>query len=218
MADKTENANQDAKTSDKQEGTTSQETQTFTKKDVEEIVRQATSDALAEIGRTTKKALEENANFYKGKLSQVIESRFNDEMESSKDDPARLNEIKNRKTSLQRELEIEERERAVAAKEQETMATLDRTKATERQIKASQLATKYNISAEMLIKFGGDNMDDLAKSYGERSTEEKTKQTTVVYSGKTKGGSAGLTRADVVKMSPQERKERASEIAAIPFG
>jgi len=200
-------------TSEGKEGTTSQEIQTFTKKQVEDAVAKARSDALTEVGRL-RKAYEDTKQYADSAMSrikQIEEESYRSQEEQAKDDPDELSRIRRRRQDAERQVKLEERETKVKTQ-------LDRLL----QVTAKELSKQYSVSDDILLKYAGedaDSMEVLAKSFGERTIPGKsvTRMTEQPDDGKTKGNTKGLTKEDVSKMSPEEQHRRMKEIAAIPF-
>ena len=217
MVDETTEVKQDEQTSADEGGTTPEETLTLTESQAQAREAKARSDALAELGRIKKAA--DDANKAAADAVRRLQEREDAEMakaeEAAKDDPDALSRIRRERQTKEREAKLAERETKIQTQYARVIQTT-----------AKALEGQYNVSAETLLKFApqdADAMEELAKSYGERKEEgePETKPTKRMTqepdSGKTKGGGAGLTIADVAKMSPTERHERAKEIAAIPF-
>jgi len=207
----------DVKTLEAEKGKTPEQTQTFTKEEVEARIAKAENAVKTDVGRLTAelRRSQEIANAAIIRLKEREEEDYRKQEEAARDDPDELTRIRKRKRDADRAAELEEKETRVKTQLTKVLEATART-----------LSKEYNVTSETLLKYGGedaDSMEELAKSYGERTEEGESKGkltkrvTEPPDDGKTKGGSAGLTGADVSKMSPEERHKRASEIAALPF-
>ena len=203
------------------DGQTPEETPTLTQKQADTLVAKALHNNQTDYRRleTEFNRSQSVAQAAINRLKVMEEKELRAEEEAVRDDPDRLSALRLKREAAQLRQEAEDERQKVEADKAEVQ--------TQRQeiltSHAERLAEKFNVKPEHLLKYGGTSkasMEDLAQTYGERNPgEEKPPAPKVVtYSGKTKGGSAGLTRGDVVKMSPAERQERALEIAKIPFG
>ena len=197
------------------EGLTPKKDQTLTP-EVDALVKKANA-ALTNIGRLEAelKRSQGVATAALSRAKQLEEENYRKQEEEAKEDPAELSRIRNRRRDAERENTLSERETKVKTQ-------LDRLL----QVGAKALAGQYNVSEETLLNYAGDDadrMEELAKSYGERTTAGKREVKSTVRmtqppdDGKTKGGGAGLTKEDVAKMSPEEQFRRSKEIAAISF-
>ena len=216
MGDDT-NPKGDEKTPEGNVDQTPNQTQTLTRDEHEVAIAKVKHDVQTDMGRLEKALAESNriANAALTRLKAQEENFYRNQEEAAKDDPDELSRIRKRRDDDEREARIEEREAKVKTQfERITQST------------AKSLARQYNVAVEVLTKYASDDpekMEELAKSYGERkpSGETEVKQVTRMTSspddGKTKGGGQGLTKVDLVKMSPQERAERSAEIAKLSF-
>ena len=199
-----------------EEGQTPEQTETLiTKEEHEAAVAKAKNDTLTDYKRleTEFNRSQSVAQAAISRLKEIEEENYRRQEEAARDDPDELSRIRRRR---------EDADRATKLAERETKVQTQLTKILQTTAKAFE--GQYNVSAETLLKYAGDDaeaMEELAKSYGERKPSgEKVTPKRVTEPpdvGKTKGGGKGLTKADVEKMSPQERHERSAEIAAIPF-
>lgn len=216
-----DNVNQGDKTSEGQNASTStNENPTFTTDQVNKMVSKARSDALAEVGRL-RKATEDaikSAQMASQRLQKMEEAQLRAEEESAKDDPAKLSALQLRRQAQQRAAEVEAEKQKLEAERSEILTQRQEI----REHRAEKLAEKYSVDTNVLLKYGGeskDAMEELAKSFGERKPGESmaTRTVTAPDSGRTKGGSSGLTVEQVKKMSPQELNQHQSEIAKMSF-
>ena len=196
---------------------TPEETPTLTQKQAEELSAKAVQATKTDYGRLEaelrrSQSIAESAI---KRLKERDEEDYRRREEANQDNPDELTRIRSERKLREREAEIEERETKTKTRYEQIVHTT---------VKA--LVNQYSITEEMLNELAGDDVDKMekvAKAFGERkpSGESEVKQVTRMTkepdSGKTKGGGAGLTTADVKNMSPQERHERSKEIAAIPF-
>jgi len=199
-----------------EEGQTPEQTETLiTKEEHEAAVAKATSDAKADMGRLAKGLRDAEAALARMQQQEKEhqEAEYRRQEAEARDDPDELSRIRRRREDVERAAKLAEREAKVQTQLTRILQTT-----------AKAFEGQYNVSVETLLKYAGDDadaMEELAKSYGERkpSGEKVTPKrvTEPPDEGKTKGGGKGLTKADVEKMSPQERHERSAEIAAIPF-
>lgn len=226
----TTTAQGDVKTSATVEGQTPGSTTTFTKEQqvqVDALVAKAKSDTKTDIGRLEAE-LKRSQSVTQGALSrlkQIDEERVRAEEEAIRDDPAKLSAFRMKQDALRIKAEAEDERKIAEAVRAEAQTHLQEAL----QDRAERLAEKYNVDASVLLQYGGTNrasMENLAKSYGERTAEagDKSKQTSQTTrmtnapdKGRTSGGGGGLTKTDVTKMSPEEQHQRASEIAKLSF-
>ena len=200
--------------------TTSEEPQTFTASQAKALADKARSDALAEVGRL-KKAFDESQRLAAQVLKRLQEREEADlrrDEEAARDDPGQLAILRARhaeqKARSEADAERQKREAKVAESEERNREILG--------YRAKELAVQYNVTADLLLKYGGtgkDTMEDLAKSFGERKAtgNSTTRVTNPPDSGKTAGGGKPLTREEVAKMTPEEQNRRRSEIAKMSF-
>ena len=204
------------------DGQTPEENPTLTRKQADALVAKATHNSLTDYKRleTEFNRSQSVAQAAINRLKAMEEQQLRAEEEAVRDDPDRLSALRLRREATKEKQEAAEERQKVAEEKAEILTQRQEILSSH----AERLAEKYNVKPEHLLKYGGtskDSLEELAQTYGEREdkpeVEVKTTPKVVTYSGKTKGGSAGLTGADVKKMSATERKERAEEIALIPF-
>ncbi len=160
--------NEGVKTSQTTQGTS---TATFTQTQVDEQVRKARSDALADIGRL-KKASEDavkSAQAAQARLEQMQRDQERAELEAVKDDPDRLEIIKERqeKRKLKAELDVEKQART----ELDTRLKQSESEKTEaaRAEQVKVIAAKLNVSPTVLGKLAKftdgtpEMIEDIAK-------------------------------------------------------
>lgn len=204
----------DVLTLDAEGGQTPQKPETFTQTQVDAAIAKARNNTTTDVGRL-QKALDESNRIAQSalrRLKEVEDEDYRRQEEASKDDPDELSRIRQRRRDAERQANLEEREAKVKTQLQHLTQT-----------NAKTLASEYNVSADMLLKYAGDDvnkMEELAKSYGERqgkSEKPAKRMTEAPDSGKTIGASKGLRKEDVAKMSPEEQNRRRAEIAKISF-
>lgn len=202
-----------------EEEKTPKETPTLTESQVRVREAKARNDALAEVGRLRKAADDANkiAQDVVRRLQQREEADLAREEEAIKDDPEKLSALRLKRDAIRIKAEVEEIKRTTEVEKAEIQSGRQEIL----QHHADRLSERYNVNADILLKYGGNSkssLEDLAKSYGEKvSDESKIRVTSPPDSGKTKGGGKELTVEDVKKMSPQERFERSAEIAKLPL-
>ena len=211
-------------TPQEEDGLTPDETPTLTKKEAEALVAKATHNTLTDYKRleTEFNRSQSVAQAAISRLKVMEDQQLRAEEESVKDDPERLSALRLKREAVRLKQEAEEEMQKVETGRAEVKTQYQEILTSH----AERLSEKYNVKPEYLLKYGGTSkgsMEELAQTYGERTAElpgeTKTNQPkkVVTYSGQTKGGSAGLTMADVAKMSVAERRDRSAEIAKIPF-
>ncbi len=213
MVGETKTSQGDGKTPGGGKGQTPETTQTLTP-EVDALITKANA-ALTNVGRLDAELRRSQsvANAALTRLKEMEDENYRKQEESAKDDPDELSRIRRRRQDAERQIKLEERETKVKNQLDKLL-----------QVNAKTLAAQYNVAEELLLKYAGedvDKMEELAKSFGERTSsgksESKIRMTEPPDEGKTKGGSAGLTVEDIAKMSPEEKNRRVKEIAAIPF-
>jgi len=219
---------QGVNTSGGEGGSTSQGTETFTREKVEAMVSKARSDALSELGRYKKAADDavKSVQSIEERLSRLQEERFETELESAKDDPNKLREIRQRHKDVKDRMSTEAERRRWEADKAGYDERIKKAEAIERRELAREIATEFKVNPSLLEKFGTDreSMIELAKSLPKSGDaqggqgNQGNRVTEPPESGKTKGVSTGkLTIEDVKKMSPDERFRRSKEIAELPL-
>jgi len=214
--DETETTQQD-NSSAVSDGSTQEETPTLTESQVKVREAKARNDALSEIGRL-EKAMQGYKSIAEGTLARLKEKEAADlarEEEALQGDPDKVSAFRIKQAGIKAKADAEEILRKVEEKE-----ALIQTRA-QKFIgsTARELAGKYNVTVETLLKYGGDSdeaLQELAMSYGERQGGT-ARVTEAPDSGKTKGAGKGLTKEDLNKMSPEEQHERRDEIAKLSF-
>jgi len=191
------------------EGVTPKETPTLTP-EVQALVAKANA-TLTNVGRLEAEIRRSQsvANAALTRLKEVEEESYRRREEEVKDDPGELARIRRERQDRDRQAKLEERETKVQTQLERLL-----------KVNAKALSTQYNVDEEVLLSFAGedaDNMERLAKSFGERGESKVVRMKEEPDDGRTKGAGAGLMKADIEKMSPEERHRRREEIAAIPF-
>lgn len=193
------------------EDVTPEEPETLTKKEADAQIAKAVQAVKTDAGRM-QKALDEStriANAAIQRLRDREEEDYRRQEEAAKEDPDELSRIRRRRQDAERQAKLDEREAKVKTQLDKLM-----------QVNAKALSGQYNVDAETLLKYAGDdaeNMEELAKTFGEKKGEPR-RMTVEPDGGKTKGAGADLTAKAVEKMSLAEQNERREEIAKIPFG
>lgn len=226
--DETTKTKQGGTTSAGGEGSTSeQETPTLTESQAKVRETKARSDALAEVGRLRKAAEESHqiAQDVVRRLQEREEADFKRDEESAKDDPDKLSALRLRREASRKIAEADEKTKQAEAKEAEVQTQRQEILA----FNAERLADKYNVSFEVLLKYGGGTkaaMEELAKSYGERTEPEgrtetsATRMTEAPDRGKTKGGTKGgrkPTLEEVRAATPEEFDAKVKSGEWAPF-
>jgi len=218
MDETTKNQQGDA-TSEGEGGITSEEeTPTFTQKQVEELIRKARSDERADVGRL-RKAVEEANKIAESALKRLQEREEEDlkrEEEAARDDPEKLTAVQLKREAIRLKAEAEAERRRVEAERTEILTQAEEV----RHHRAERLSEKYNVDPSVLLKYGGttkESMEDLAKSFGERSASsgettatQTTRMTEPPDSGKTKGSGTGRkpTLEEVQAATPAEFQQK----------
>ncbi len=186
--------------------------QTLTKEEHERAIAKAKSDTMADYKRleTELKRSQSIAEAAVKRLQKIEEDNYRREEEAVRDNPDELTRIRKRRQDAEREAQLAEKEAKLNAQYTRILQTT-----------ARSLEAQYNVSAETLLEYAGEDaekMEKLAKSFGERKGESTTtRMTEKPDDGKTKGASKGLTLEDIKKMSAEEINQRYKEIAKIPF-
>ena len=201
------------------DGQTPKQTETLTP-GTEELVAKANT-ALTNLGRleaelrssqAETKRIQGVATAAIAQAKEIQEEGYRKEERAAEGDDPELARIRKRRQDAERATKLEERETKVQTQLNKAMTAT-----------AKALSGQYNINEEALLKYAGedaDSMEELAKSYGERTPGEPktvTRMTDPPESGKTIGGNTGLTAEDVKKMSPEEQNRRSKEIAQLPL-
>ena len=134
-----------------------EDTPTISQKEFDEAVSHA---AKSEGSRVTK-ALETREQAVKDAVAKEAErqtARNDQELADAKDDPAELTLIQRRQAIRKRELDADEKDRTLTAREAANQADIDAAKATRFETDVFEIATKQEVSADSLMKF--------AKKYG----------------------------------------------------
>ena len=224
MVDETTKSQQGNTSGDKGGTTSTDDTPTLTTSQAKALADKARSDALAEVGRLQKAAEQSNkiAQDAIRRLREREEEDLRREEEAAKDDPERLSTFRSKQTAMRAKAEAEEERRKL----EEEKADIQTQRQEVIEHRAERLSEKYNVDSSLLLKYGGmtkDSMEELAKSFGERTTPagDTTEQhygrmTGPPDSGKTKG-SGGLTVQQAGKMSPEEVNKNYKELAKLPL-
>ena len=185
------------------------ETQTFTKKQVDDAIAKAKSDATADYKRleASFKTSQSVGEAALSRLKAIEEQQYRQQEEAFRDDPDKLSALQMRRDADKRHADVEDKLRVVNAKEAEIQTREQRYLTTD----ASILATQYNVQAEVLLRFGGgtkESMEDLAKSYGLKNAPAQSyvRQTEPPDDGRTKGRGTGRKPSyeEVKAASPAE--------------
>ena len=195
MLDETTVAERDtARSSEGNAGTTSQETQTYTREMVDKMV----NDALSAGGRKVKAATEA-AEKAQAALEQLQKEQDEAEAKQLGDDPEALT-LHQRKKALRDERAEFAREKAELEKAKEAnaerLADLDKAK---REKEATEIATRHNVDAKLVAKYGGEDMEAFARDLPKLTASSKRPD-----SGVTIGGGDSFS-----SMSPKERMAEA---------
>lgn len=183
---------------------TSKEANTFTKEQVEEQVRKARSDALAETGRLrveSEKAVK-LATAAQERLNRMLKAQEEQELESHKDDPEALRRIRAEQKARDLESELE-KERSTRTELEERQKLIDASVVeSTKERNAREIATRLGVDANKLIKLAKytdgkvESIEEIAKELP-KTTNQKLR----VDSGGTIGGSASFEeiRAQYIK-------------------
>lgn len=207
----------DVKTPTGDKGQTPKEDQTFTQEQVDAQIAKAKSDATADYKRLEAE-VKRSQSVAEGaikRLKDIEDAQLRADEEAAKDDPEKLSAIQLRRSALKERAEVAEERLKVETDRAELLTERQAI----RQHRADRLSEKYNVTTETLLKYGGDSaegMEELAKSYGERTDEsgkpKKGRMTEPPDKGKTKGAPGSQTleellAVDVKKLTYSEKLE-----------
>ena len=224
MVDETTKGQQGNTSGDKGGTTSTDDTPTLTTSQAKALADKARSDALAEVGRLQKAAEQSNkiAQDAIRRLREREEEDLRREEEAAKEDPEKLSTFRSKQTAMRAKAEAEEERRKL----EEEKADIQTQRQEVIEHRAERLAEKYNVDSSLLLKYGGttkDSMEELAKSFGERTTSSGDYQmqphgrmTSPPDSGKT-AGSGGLTVQQAGKMTPEEVNKNYKDLAKLPL-
>jgi len=194
-----------------EEGTSKQTPETFTK----ETEKKAVSDALARAGRDAKTLTEERQRVEK-LLADFRKERDEAELKSADGDPDAEKAIKARQALANKEAELADKERKLDEEKASIKDRLEGAEQVTKELSARDIASKYGVDAEPLIKFtdgSSEAMEELAQSLPRKASTPLK-----VDSGETVGGSKTykeneiLPSLDPSTMTPAEIKAKVQEI------
>ena len=206
---------------------TSKEPQTFT----EEQRDKAVQDALSAAGRDAKsikeksveaeqilKAAQKTQEGIRAEQERWQKDRDETERETVKDDSDALKSLQERQRQRAKEAELTRRAQELDAKEERHKGKLEEADKVTKELSARDIASKYNIDAESLVKFtdgSEEAMEELAQQLPKKGTPKPSLKTDA---GTTAGGGGGIPtdrerfRAWVANMSQAEYEKRKPEI------
>ena len=212
--------NQDSSGGD--EGSTSKEPQTFT----EEQRDKAVQDALSAAGRDAKSIKEKSVEAEQiltnaKKTQEGIQAeqkrwqgdRDEAERETVKDDSEALKSLQERQRQRAKEAELARRAQELDAKEERHKGKLEEADKVTKELSARDIASKYNIDAESLVKFtdgSEEAMEELAQQLPKKGTPKLPLKTDA---GTTAGGGGGIPTdrerfRDWIANMPQDQYEK----------
>ncbi len=135
--------------------------ETYSKTEVEKLVRDRTSAVLADIGRSRKAAEDALA-----RLTQLEKERAEEELEAFKDDPIELTRIREKQQHKSTKVELDRVTQELNAKNERLKILEVKETETLRESQAKAVATKHNVDVASLLKFtdgSPEKMEELAK-------------------------------------------------------
>lgn len=210
LTDETTGAVQGASSEQQGGNTPTEESPTLTasqaRQMADEAARKAKSDMLAELGRA--KADLQRTQKLQERLSKMEEELQARELESARDNPDRLSQIRQKHREQKERADLMARIESMEAEKAELTERAKRAEAYERQEMARDIAKQFGIKPDLLAKYGTDrdSMIELAKSLPKVGTGEEgqgsqqVRETHAPDSGRTKGSSGSKKLADLLKV------------------
>ena len=175
-------------TSGKTRGTSEKEPETFTKEQMADIVKKAESDALSKAGRTatTLDKRETTGKLAEERMAQERKDRDLAEQEDARDDKETLSAVLERQKHRDTKSKLATAEAERDTLSEEVKATKTQTQEFERTQKAAEIAVKYGVDFNTLVKFATtpEAMEELAQTL----KKGEVKEPIISDSGKTAGG------------------------------
>ncbi len=207
-----QDTSQTGDTSGGDKGSTSDKTEeTFTKKQRDEDVRKAKSDALAEVGRyktSAEKAIRD-AQAAKTRIEQMLKDQDDADLENSRDDAEKLTAIRERQARRKAEDELAEVKRERDEKD-ERIKQFDETEAeSTKERNAREIATRLDVDANRLAnlaKFTDGSPEAIEEIAKELPKKGEPKEPLKVDSSKTIGGSEDLSSLSQLERAGRELK------------
>jgi len=205
-----------------QEDTSSETLESFTKEQVEEQVRKAKSDALAEVGRLKKSSEDaiKAARAAEERINRMLKEQEEAELEAARDEPDKLTVIRERQARRQAEAKLAQIEQELSEKDKRIKLQEEKEAESTKERNAREIAARFEVDAKRLVKLAKftdgslEAIEDIAKDLPKKG-ETKT---LTPDSGKTTGGGQIykseeiLKTLDPSKMTPQEISDRVKEL------
>ena len=211
-------------TSEDTRGTSEGDPETFTK----ESQTKAVSDALSTAGRDDKamKAREVAVKVALDKAEKLqadikadadkrAEQKYQDDLARAGDDPLAKNKVELDHSLKGARAELADTKTKLGKRDEELTDARKVAAESTKERNAREIASKYEVDFDTLILM--DVSKEVMEAWAQKVSGKKppAPQTIVADSGKTSGGSGGLTAEGIANMSPEERFARSKEIAAI---
>jgi hypothetical protein len=163
--------NQDVTTSDA-EPKTSQETQAYSKEQVDKLMEKVRSDSLAELGRVRKAAedaIKKSTDAATARYQELIKQRELEELENAKDEPDKLAVIKERQLRRQKEAELAKAQEELNEKNARLQELSTKDAETSRGNVSREIAERLKVDPAKLAKLAkftdgsAEAIEDIAK-------------------------------------------------------